>query len=166
MSCAFTTKLDNHHIIIILIYYSKYNMIEPNRGRLYKIRYIGGTLYTNQEYETFATFIKISKDNQYIFIRDIPYDKKYWVIYVDQKNILAPNDAIEIEVSDIDNIELYILKSQKFFTTSINKQSHSCYIDYYKIADFMHEYYKPETGEGYLAAAERWDSRNSGSPEN
>lgn len=138
-------------------------MIEPVEGKTYKIRYIGGTLYSNTDYETVATFIKISKEkNQYIFLRDIPYDKKYWIIYVSHKNILESYDS---ESLDIENIDLYISKSPHFFTTSINKQSHSCYIDYYKIENFIRDYYKPGTGEGYLAAVERWDSRNSNSGE-
>lgn len=138
-------------------------MIEPIQGKTYKIRYIGGTLYTNQEYETIATFLKVSKEKkQYIFVRDIDHDKKYWIVYIQSHDILASHDS---ESSDIDNIDLYVSKCPQFFTTSINKQSHSCYIEYYKIENFMHDYYKPGTGEGYLAAAERWESRNSSSRE-
>jgi hypothetical protein len=135
-------------------------MIEPIKGKLYKIKYIGGTLYSNQEYKTFAIFLKISKDKEnYIFGMDISEENRYWIVYVSQENILEYYDSKSIELSDIENLELYISKSPKFFTTSINKQSHSCYIEYYDIANFLDEYYKPETGEGYLEALASWNSR-------
>lgn len=134
-------------------------MIDPIQGKEYKIKYTGGTLYSNQEYKTYAYFLKISKDKQqFIFAIDISYENRYWVVYVSQENIL---ELKEHEMLDIENLELYISKSPHFFTTSINKQSHSCYVEYYKIENFLNEYYKPETGEGYLEALANWNSRNS-----
>jgi len=144
---------------------SKYNMIEPVQGSFYKIRYIGGTIYSNCDYETVGTFVCKSKGNKnYIFVRDIPYEEKYWVVYIEPNNVLECRDDIKLDFFDIDAIELYIKKSTTFFTKSINKQAHTCYIEYHKIGEFMHEYYKPETGEGYLEALASWNSRNSGEP--
>ena len=42
-------------------------MIEPIQGNYYKIKYIGGSLYTNYVYETYASFIRKSiEKNRYI----------------------------------------------------------------------------------------------------
>lgn len=137
-------------------------MIPPIKGKLYKIRYIGGNLYANYHYETLATFLKLSKDEeQYVFVRDIKYEKKYWIVYVPFTNILECSDNVELSSLELEYLLLYIQKSNHFFTTSINKQSHNCYINYNKIEEFIHEYYKPETGEGYLEAFASWNSRNS-----
>ena len=133
-------------------------MIEPNQGKYYKIKYIGGNLFSNHIYETYGSFIRKSKMNNYIFAVDLENENKYFILNVEKENIIESIDNKDIDIINIYQIDFYIEKCKTFFTTSINNQSHRGYIDYYTIDNFMHEFYKPETGEGYLEALSKWNS--------
>lgn len=129
-------------------------MIEPIKGYYYKIKYIGGNIYSNQIIETDGLFIRKSINNKYLFAIDYKDEKRYFIICIERENIIE--NIIKKDICFADQIDVYIVNSHSFFTTSINSQTHIGYIEYDKINDFLCEYYKPETGEGYLDALSKW----------
>lgn len=133
--------------------------IEPKMGNYYKIKYISGTIYNNKLYETNATFIKKSSKNEnYIFAIQMDNLPKFFIVYVKKENIIQSIDKIELENDVVNMLELFISKSKTFFTTSMNLQSHSCYIDFEILNKFIEEYYEPGKGDGYMEALNDWSS--------
>jgi hypothetical protein len=134
-------------------------MIEPIVGGCYKIKYVGGSLYATIDYEISGIFVKKANDNrQFIFMNDICDQMRYFIVYILPENILER--VYQESDYDILHILSYINKCSRFYALSINSQSPICYINYRCVEEFIDEYYKPDTGEGYLEALREWNLYN------
>ena len=129
-------------------------------GTQYRYKYITGDIFSPKYHERTGTYIRESIDKKYyIFASEMIDIAKFLVVYVLKTDILERLSEIEIEIERhiVDMISLFVIKSAEFITVRLNTHSPIQYIDFDRLDYFVHSYYLPGAGNGYLEAEQSWN---------